>query len=278
MFKMKWKVCAAALVLALGITGVAIASDVVIDGSTTVLPFAQLAVERFMSAHPEVNISISGGGSGNGIKALIDNTIHIANSSREIKKSEIDQAEANGVKPFETVVAIDCIVPVVHPSNWVENLTFEQLKKIYAGEITNWKDVGGADSAIAVVGRDSSSGTYGTWQEMVVEKGDGEKKSRVTPRALVAASSGAMLSTVAGNKFAIGYDGIGYVDNTVKAVSVEGVKASAATAMDKSYPLSRKLYMYTNGSPAGNSKAFIDYILSVDGQKIVVETGFIAIR
>ena len=278
MLKTNWKVWAVALVLVMGHAGVAAASDIVINGSTTVLPFAQIAVERFMAANPEIKISISGGGSGNGIKALIDKTTNIANSSREIKKSEIEQAEANGVKVHETAVAIDCIVPIIHPVNTVQNLTFEQLKKIYSGEVTNWKDVGGPDARIAVVGRDSSSGTYGTWQEMVVEKGDGEQKTRVTPRAQVAASSGAMLSTIAGNPLAIGYDGIGYVDNTVKAVSVEGVKASTATALDNSYPLSRYLYMYTDGEPAGDVKAFIDYMMSPDGQKIVSETGFIAIE
>jgi len=274
----KWKVCAVVVGLVLGAVSVAAAGDMVINGSTTVLPFAQIAVERYMAAHPDVKISISGGGSGNGIKALIDKTTNIANSSREIKKSEIEQAEANGVKPYETAVAIDCIVPIVHPTNTVTSLTFEQLKKIYTGEITNWKDVGGPNSPIAVVGRDSSSGTYGTWQEMVVEKGDGQQKSRVTAKAQVAASSGAMLSTVAGNKFSIGYDGIGYVDKTVKSVGVEGVKASVITAMDNSYPLSRYLYMYTDGEPARDVKDFIDYMLSPDGQKIVSETGFIVIK
>jgi len=277
MFKVKWKVCALVMAFVLGTAGGAAASDIVINGSTTVLPFAQIAVERYMAAYPELKISISGGGSGNGIKALIDKTAHIANSSREVRNSEIEQAEAKGVKIHETAVAIDCIVAIVHPSNTVTNLTFEQLKKIYTGAITNWKDVGGPNAPIAVVGRDSSSGTYGTRQEMVVEKGDGQEKSRVTARAQVAASSGARLSTVAGNKFAIGYDGIGYVDKTVKAVEVEGVKASVITALDKSYPLSRYLYMYTDGEPTGNVKGFIDYMLSPDGQKIVSETGFIAI-
>ena len=259
-------------------TGTAGASEVVINGSTTVLPFAQIAVERFIAANPAVKMSISGGGTGNGIKALIDKTTNIAMASREIKKSEVDQAKAKGVNPFEVTVALDCIVPMVHPTNFVENLTFEQLKKIYTGAITNWKDVGGPDAPIAVIGRDSSSGTYGTWQEMVVEKGDGEQKSRVTPRAQVTASSGAMLTTVAGNKFAIGYDGIGYVDNTVRAVKVEGIGASVVSAKDGTYPLSRKLYMYTDGSPAGNVKSFIDYLLSADGQKIVSDTGFVSIK
>ena len=283
MLKNKWKVFAAALVVGLGIAGSGIAgaaygAEIVVNGSTTVLPFAQIAVERFAAAHPEVKISISGGGTGNGIKGLIDKTTHIANASREIKSSEIEQAKANGVTPFETAVALDCIVPVVHPSNPIKNLTFEQLKKIYTGDISNWKDVGGENAPIAVVGRDSSSGTYGTWQELVVEKGAKDQKSRVTPKAQVTASSGAMLTTVANNKYAIGYDGIGYVDKTVKAVSVEGIEASLATAKNNTYPMSRKLYMYTNGEPTGDAKAFIDYVLSADGQKIVTDTGFINIK
>ena len=271
----RWKALAAVLGVAV-FAGRALAAEVVINGSTTVLPFAQVAVERFAAAHPEVKMSISGGGTGNGIKALIDKTSQIAMASREIKKGEVDQAKAKGVNPFETAVALDCIVPLVHPSNPIENLTFEQLKKIYTGGITNWKDVGGPDAPLAVIGRDSSSGTYVTWQEMVVEKGGGER--RVTPRVQVAASSGAMLTMVAGNKFAIGYDGIGYVDSTVKAVKVEGSAASVASAKDGSYPLSRKLCLYTDGEPVGGVKAFIDYLLSADGQKIVLDTGFINIQ
>lgn len=275
----KWKKTAgfliAVLALGMGAQSARAASNIVINGSTTVLPFAQVAVERFATAHPDVKISISGGGTGNGIKALIDKTAEIANASREITQSEIDKAKAGGVEPFETTVALDCIVPMVHPSNPVSNLTIEQLKKIYTGEITNWKEVGGLDEPIAVVGRDSASGTFGTWQEMVIDKGE---KARVTPRAQVTASSGAMLSTVSANKFAIGYDGIGYINDTVKPVTVEGIKASAATAKDGTYPLARKLHMYTNGAPAGDVKAFIDYMLSADGQKIVTDSGFITIK
>lgn len=268
----------AVIAAALGFSGAAWAADIVINGSTTVLPFAQVAVERFMTANPEVKISISGGGSGNGFKALIDKTASIANASRAIKESEIEQAKTNGVEPFETVVALDCIVPVVHPTNPVKELSGEQLKKIYTGEVSNWKEVGGENKPIVVVGRDTSSGTYGTWQEMVVEKGDKDKKSRVTPKAQVVASSGAMITTVANNKYAIGYDGMGYLDKTVKALRVEGIEASLTTAKDKSYPLSRELFMYTDGQPAGEIATFIEYMLSDDGQKIVSDSGFIPVK
>ncbi len=256
----------------------AFAGNLVMNGSTTVLPFAQLAAERFMAQHPDVKISVSGGGSGNGIKALVDGTTEIANSSRAIKDSEVEQAKAKGVVPHETAVALDCIVPMVHPDNPVKDLTREQLRDIYTGKVENWKEVGGEDKPIVVVGRDSSSGTAATWQEMVVEyKHSGDAKPRVIPRAQISPSSGAMLAAVAGNKYAIGYDGIGYLNKSIKALSVEGVKATPETAANGKFPLSRKLFMYTNGAPKGDAAAFLKYLLSKDGQKIVAETGFVPV-
>ena len=166
------------LMLFWGMGGSARAGELTINGSTTILPFAQVAVERFMASRPEVRISLSGGGTGNGIKALIDGTADIANASRAIRQGEAERARGKGVNPVRFVVALDCIVPIVHPGNPVRSLTLDQLKKIYTGEIVNWKEVGGEDAPIAAVGRDSSSGTYGTWQEMVVERGGrpGQKK------------------------------------------------------------------------------------------------------
>lgn len=266
------------LMLFWGMGGSARAGELTINGSTTILPFAQVAVERFMASRPEVRISLSGGGTGNGIKALIDGTADIANASRAIRQGEAERARGKGVNPVRFVVALDCIVPIVHPGNPVRSLTLDQLKKIYTGEIVNWKEVGGEDAPIAAVGRDSSSGTYGTWQEMVVERGDAQgRKSRVAARTQVVASSGAMVGTVAGNRFAIGYDGIGYVDDTIRALSVEGVAPSAENAKAGRYPLSRELYMYTAGEPAGDAKSFIDYMLSQDGQRIVEGEGFIPV-
>ena len=266
------------LMLFWGMGGSARAGELTINGSTTILPFAQVAVERFMASRPEVRISLSGGGTGNGIKALIDGTADIANASRVIRQGEAERARGKGVNPVRFVVALDCIVPIVHPGNPVRSLTLDQLKKIYTGEIVNWKEVGGEDAPIAAVGRDSSSGTYGTWQEMVVERGDVQgRKSRVAARTQVVASSGAMVGTVAGNRFAIGYDGIGYVDDTIRALSVEGVAPSAENAKAGRYPLSRELYMYTAGEPAGDAKSFIDYMLSQDGQRIVEDEGFIPV-
>jgi phosphate transport system substrate-binding protein len=251
------------------------AGEITINGSTTVLPFAQAAVEKFMSSHSGINISLSGGGTGNGIKALADKTVNIANASRFIKLDEVKTAVANGVYPVPFAVALDCLLPMVHPSNPVNGLTTAQLKDIYSGKITNWKDVGGADGAIVVVGRDTSSGTYGTWQEMIMDVGE---KARVTAKAQVVASSGAMLSTVANNKNAIGYDGIGYINNTVKPLTVNQVAGTAASAKDGSYPLSRYLYMFTDDWPKGDVLDFINYVLSEEGQAIVESTGFIKVR
>ena len=253
-------------------SGTALAGELVMNGSTTVLPFAQSSAEAFMKANPGIKISVSGGGSGNGIKALLDGTAQIANSSRQMKKEEVEQAKAKGITPVEHTVAVDCIVPIVHPSNPVTDLTVDQLKGIYTGKITNWKEVGGPDKPIAVVGRDTSSGTYETWQEIIL------KKERVSPRALIVASSGAMLTTVAKNKYAIGYDGIGYINDTVKPLMVNGKKGSAETALDGSYPIARFLYMFTKGWPTGEIMKFMNYMLGDEGQKVVVSTGFVPLR
>ena len=149
--------------------GVACAENIVIKGSTTVLPIAQVTLEAYMKANPGSNISLSGGGSGEGIKALIDKSTNIANSSREIKKTEEDLAKSKGVNPMETVVAIDAIVPIVNPRNPVKNLSVDQLSQIYQGKITNWKEVGGEDLEIVVISRDSSSGTFEAWGELVLK-------------------------------------------------------------------------------------------------------------
>ena len=152
-------------------------SSIVIKGSTTVLPMAQGTLEAFMKKHPEVQISLSGGGSGEGIKALIDKTAHIATSSREIKKEEVELAKTKSINPVANVVANDAIVPVVHPQNKVKNLSIDQLSQIYQGKITNWKEVGGEDLQIVVISRDSSSGTFESWDHFVMKKTESNPKS-----------------------------------------------------------------------------------------------------
>jgi len=250
--------------------GLAAAADsIVIKGSTTVLPIAQAVLEAYMKENKGVQISLSGGGSGEGIKALIDQSTDIADSSREIKKEEIELAESKGVKPVAHVIAYDAIMPVVNPKNNVQGLSIDQLSQIYQGKITNWKEVGGADLKIVVISRDSSSGTFDSWDNFVM------KKARVAPTAQMLASNGAVVTAVSKNKYAIGYLGMGYVNSSVKGLKVNGVMASAQTALSRQYPMSRELYMYTNGKPKGEVAKFIAFVKSPKGQEIVKKEGFV---
>lgn len=266
----KWMAVAAISVLA---AGQAAAGELVINGSTTVLPIVQKASEVFAQENPSVAVSLSGGGSGNGIKALVDGLTHIAMSSRDIKSSEVKLAESKGVEPNRIAVAVDAIVPVVNPANRVKELSLAQLKGIYEGKIRNWKEVGGANAPIVVVSRDSSSGTFETWESLVM------KKARVTPRALLQTSNGTVVQTVSKNRNAIGYIGIGYLDKQTHALSVEGQKATQQSARDRSWPLSRELYFFTNGAPKDDAKKFVDFMLDpAKGQTYVRQTGFVPLK
>lgn len=266
------KLIMAVLLVVFGSSTVFAAQSVVIKGSTTVLPVAQGASEAYMKAHPGVNISLSGGGSGDGIKALIDKSTDIANSSRDMKKEEISLARSKGVNPVSHKVAIDAIVPIVNPRNKVNGLTIDQLSQIFQGKITNWKEVGGDNMTIVVVSRDSSSGTFESWGHLVLNN------AKVTPRAQMQASNGAIVQAVSKNKYAIGYIGIGYLNKSVKGLTVNGIKASAQTALSKQYPVARPLFMFTNGQPSGETAGFIKFLLSPAGQKIVKKEGFVPVK
>ena len=246
------------------------AREIVINGSTTVLPVMQKAGEAFMASHPGVQLSIAGGGSGNGIKALIDRQCDVAMSSRDIKGKEKTAADKNGVTPVRTAIAVDAIVPVVHPSNTVSGLTTQQLRDIYTGKVTNWKELGGADARIVIISRDTSSGTFECWEELVMNK------ERVTPAALMQASNGAVVQAVSNNKNAVGYIGLGYLDKSTKGLKVNNVQASAQTALSKQWPVARELYIFTDGQPTGEVKALVDYLLDPGkGQKSVREVGYV---
>lgn len=247
--------------------------NISINGSTTVFPIAQKASEVYMNKHPNVNITVEGTGSGNGIAALIDGICDIASSSREVKQSEFDNAKAKGITLNPIPIALDAISIVVHPSNPVNNLTKEQVADIFTGKITNWKDVGGKDAEIVVVSRDTSSGTYGTFMELALPK-----DAKITDKALYQSSNATVRSTVATTENAIGYIGLGYVDNSVKAVSYNGVAPSKENVKNKTYGLSRELFLIVNGEPTGEIKNFIDFVLSDEGQAIVEQEGFIRIR
>lgn len=265
----KWVLALALIVLAAGCNSVW-AGSININGSTTVLPIAQKVAEAYMKEHPEVSISVSGGGSGNGIKALIDGTTDVATSSRFVKDKEIQAAVEKGRYPVPFAVAYDCIVPVVHPSNPLKDITIEQLRDIYMGKVKNWKEVGGPDSDIVVISRDTSSGTYEVWEEKVMNK------ERVYAGALLQASNGAVAQAVAKNKNAIGYLGFGYLNKELKGLSVNGVVGNEQTTLRGQYPISRALFMFTQGWPQGDVLNFINYMLNPKtGQTYVKEAGFV---
>ena len=241
-------------------------------GSTTVLPIAQRAAEEFMNLHPDVSISVRGGGSGMGIAALIDGTVDIANSSRPIKTKELKKAREKGIKPVGTVIAKDGIAVIVHPSNPVGELSLAQIRAIYTGEINKWKEVGGESKTIVVISRDVASGTFEVFKKLAL---GGE---RVRPDALMLASNKAVATTVAKTPGAIGYIGLGYLSPEVKAVKVEGVYPSKEDVVSGEYKLARPLFMYTDGEPRGLAGEFINFILSPKGQKIVEELGFVPVK
>jgi phosphate transport system substrate-binding protein len=267
----------AAFAAAIGVTALTGCSresgnKVVIKGSTTVLPITQKTAEAFRKLN-KVSITIEGSGSGNGIKALIDGTCDIANSSREMKEAELKSAADKGKKVKEIAVAIDLIVPVVNPANGVKEVTMAQLKAIYDGSITNWKQLGGKNENIVVISRDTSSGTYEIWNEKVMKKTDVKKD------ALLQASNGAIVSAVAGNPRAIGYIGYGYLDSSVKALNVDKVEGTIENGKSGKYPISRKLYMYVDENKvSADTQKYIDYVLGDEGQKLVKEAGFIPVK
>lgn len=245
---------------------------IVIKGSTTVLPITQKTAEAYRKIN-STPITIEGSGSGNGIKALIDGTCDIANSSREMKPEEIKSAAAKGRKIREIAIAIDMIVPVVNPSSSVKEITMAQLKAIYDGSITSWKQLGGKDESIVVISRDTSSGTYEIWNEKVMKKTDVRKD------ALLQASNGAIVSTIAGNPKAIGYIGFGYIDSSVKSLTVDGIIPTIENGKSGRFPVSRKLYIYVDENRLSTeSQKYIDFLLSAEGQTLVRGAGFIPVK
>ena len=259
-------------VLMLGLTLPAYAEKIVLEGSTTVLPIAQKAAEVYMDKNPGAQISVRGGGSGVGIASLLDKTCNIADSSRAMKDTEYDKANTNGVDARATVIAMDGIVVIVNPANPVGALSKKQVKGIYTGSISNWKELGGNDEKIVVISRDSSSGTFEAFGALALEG------AKVRADALLQASNQAVASSVANTPGAIGYVGLGYVSSSVKAVDYSEVKASKESVLTGKYKLGRPLFMYTNGEPKGLTKDLIDFILSPEGQKLVEEEGFVGLK
>lgn len=241
-----------------------------VAGSDTMVNMAQAWAEAYMQVSSSVSISVKGGGSGTGIAAFINGTVDFADSSRDMKPEEIATAKGKSIEPVQTKVARDGVAIVVNPANPVTGLTLGQLGGIYRGEITNWKQVGGADKPIVLLSRDSSSGTY----EFMLGKVVGSNK-RFAPSTKLLASNQAIADEVKGNDAAIGYIGVGYESPSVKVLAVDGVKSSVDAVANGTYVLSRYLFMISNGRPTGVSKSYIDWILGPEGQKIVKDSGFV---
>lgn len=253
-------------------------------GSDTIVNLALAWAERYQIAHPDVRISVTGGGSGTGIASLINGTVDLANASRQIKEEEIEEAKSNGIDPIEHVIARDAIAVIVNPENPVVELTLQQVSDIYSGKIDNWSEVGGDDRPIVRLSRETNSGTHVYFLETVLRLGDGENKTLFSTNTLLLPSSEGIISEVRQNPNAIGYDGLGYVPHDLKVIAIakeEGggyVLPSIPTVNDKTYPIARDLYMYTDGEPAGIVKEYLDWILSSEAQEIVAELGFVPVE
>ena len=249
-------------------------------GSDTLVNLALAWAEAYMAAHPEVHISVTGGGSGTGIAALINRTILLANASRAMSPEEIVSARAAGFEPVQHTVALDAIAVVVNRANPVDRLTLQQISDIYTGRIRRWSGVGGEDRPIVLLSRESNSGTYVYFIERVIRLGQKENKKLPSPETLLMPSSEGISNEVRQNPNAIGYDGLGYVtaDQKVLAVAAEQggpyVRPEAATVLDGSYPIARPLYMYTAGPPQGAVEDYLSWILG-PGQGLIQGLGFV---
>jgi phosphate transport system substrate-binding protein len=255
-------------------------------GSDTLVNLALAWAERYQSENPDISISVTGGGSGTGIAALINRTVDIANASRAMTADEIKQAEANGKKPVEFVVSRDAIAVVVNPKNPVRKLTLQQISDIYSGKINNWSEVGGDNRHIVRLSRETNSGTHVYFLQTVIRLGDKNNTTLFSTDTLLLPSSEGIINEVRQNPNAIGYDGLGYIPpdlaGSVIAVARDAsgpyVIPSITTVNDNSYPVARDLYMYTSGEPVGAIKDYLNWILSPEAQAIVANLGFVPIR
>ncbi|MBC8505441.1 MAG: PstS family phosphate ABC transporter substrate-binding protein [Anaerolineales bacterium] len=253
-------------------------------GSDTIVNLALAWAERYQKIRPEVRLSVTGGGSGTGIAALINGTVDIANASRRIKPEEIESAQANGSDPIEFVIARDAIAVIVNLENPVDELTLQQISDIYSGKINNWSEVGGDDRPIVRLSRETNSGTHVYFLEEVLRLGEKENKTLFSTNTLLLPSSEGIGAEIRLNPNAIGYDGLGYVTHEMKVIAVSAdpeigyVLPSADSVNNEEYPIARDLYMYSNGQPTGVIEEYLAWILSPEAQTIVTELGFVPIN
>ncbi|MBU0630590.1 MAG: phosphate ABC transporter substrate-binding protein [Candidatus Margulisbacteria bacterium] len=274
-----------AIVLAILVSGCGSGKKALqIKGSDTMVNLGQAWAEEFMKVNPGLSVAVTGGGSGVGIASLINGTTDIAETSRDMEPKEIALAKKRGVQPNEIRVANDGITIIVNPANQVNRLNVKQLSDIYSGKIKNWKEVGGKDENIVVLSRDRNSGTHVFFSEHVVKMGDPKNTNEFAPSVLMMPSNQAIVEEVVANRSAIGYIGLGYLSSREKALAVSAgsgtsyVMPSIKTVTSKEYPIARSLQFYTNGDPVGEVKSFVDFVLSAEGQKIVLKMDFVPIK
>ena len=243
-----------------------------IAGSTTVLPIVQAAAEIYMDNHPDISISVRGGGSSIGIKSIIEDLIDIGNASRKvnIKEKELLNKRRNDLT--ETAIAKDAITIIINLENPVTNLSLYQLKAIFTGQITNWSEVGGYDTEIIVVSRDVSSGSFVVFNKVILDS------LKVKDNAMMLASNNAVATMVGYTPGAIGYVGLGYVNKDLNIVSIDGVLPTPETIMNNNYKLTRELFIYTSKAPKELAQDFINFVLSEEGQQIVEKQGYLRIN
>lgn len=247
--------------------------QVIVTGSTTILPIAEQAREGFESANSGTSVLVSGLGSSAGIEAVAAGTSDIGTSSRDLKEEE------EGLGLIDTPIAFDGIAVIVNPDNPVKQLTLDQLRDIFAGKITNWSEVGGADLKIDLVNRDEASGTREAFKKIVM--GD---DAHFDKYAVVLPGTGQVRDVVARTPSAVGYISVGFVEprftaTAVKALVIDGVTPSEETVADKTYPIARTLHFFTKGEPSGLTKEFVDYVLSDEVQNgVVVDAGFVPVK
>jgi phosphate transport system substrate-binding protein len=262
------------LLVALMAFGLAQAGNISIKGSDTMVQLGQRWAEEYMKSHTGVSIQVAGGGSGTGIAALLNGATDICEASRDMKPQEYSDAETKGIKPHRVAVALDGIAVFLHEGNPVKELTLAQLKGIYTGTITNWKEVGGPSHSIILYGRENNSGTYAYFKEHVLKNEDYHEATQTLP------GTAAVVNAVAQDKFGIGYGGIAWAKG-VKYVAVKkddktaAVLPSIETVTNGSYPVSRELYWFFNGTPSGALKDLLNWTLSPDGQKIAESADYI---
>jgi phosphate transport system substrate-binding protein len=259
-------------------------NSIQIKGSDTMVNLGQAWAEKDMEKNPREFIAVTGGGSGTGLSSLISGTCDIAMSSRNIKEKEIALAKQKGINPYEIKVALDGLAVVVNQKNPVNKLTLDQLALIFTGKVTNWKDVGGEDLKIVILSREVNSGTHVYFKEHVLRKNNPQSQEEFAKAALMLPSSQAIADEVAQNTAAIGYYGMGYISSKQKPVMIakdeksEYVAPTIENVVNGKYPISRPLFLYTNGQPQDLAKKFIDFALSKEGQEIVKQTDFVPVR